>query len=262
MQFNQKYVIGWSWGLFSFLPKRITYPGRGRQSGDPAVKHWRWLGIVVYWTASVLFFLSSCAQGKGAEIREDRSVDLELVQKVYRLCGNQELGPAASNTVQAHVAETLDMFSSRKDKMAFTILVCIESRFSPAVVSKAGAVGLTQVIPKYAESFAHDCYSSTKPLDVWVPEVNLKIGACQFRKLLVRYNGRYSLALAAYNAGAESPTVKKLRKGERVNQETADYISRFWNLWEALHEQELTENRTKSVEDAMRSSAPAITGRN
>lgn len=181
--------------------------------------------------------LSTCAQAKGLRVVDETADNEAIVARVYRLC-DVKLGPLAMATIQRHVSDTIGMFSKREDRVAAALLVCVESRFNSGAVSAVGAVGLTQVMPKYAASFAKDCYLSTQPLDLWVPEVNLRTGFCQFRKLLTQYGGRYSMALAAYNAGAESPTVKRLRRHERINTETADYISRFHNLKEAFYEDE------------------------
>jgi len=191
----------------------------------------------MHYILSTGLLVAGCAKAAPLAIVEPGPSTLDVTEAVYEACG-AELGPLAKQVTVKHVVETAAMFGNASDRRAFIILVCIESRFNSGAKSRVGAVGLTQVMPKYADSFAADCYTSTKPLDLWVPEVNLRVGACQFLKLLIQYKGRYSLALAAYNAGAESPTVKRLRRHERVNPETAAYIAQFWNIWEATQEDE------------------------
>lgn len=71
-------------------------------------------------------------------------------------------------------------------------LIWQESRGNPAVVSKAGAVGLTQLMPATARQLGVD------PRD---PVQNLAGGAAYLRQQLNRFNGDVEKALAAYNAG-------------------------------------------------------------
>jgi soluble lytic murein transglycosylase-like protein len=71
-------------------------------------------------------------------------------------------------------------------------LIWQESRGNPAAVSKAGAVGLTQLMPATARQLGVD------PRD---PVQNLAGGAAYLRQQLNRFNGDVEKALAAYNAG-------------------------------------------------------------
>jgi hypothetical protein len=77
------------------------------------------------------------------------------------------------------------------DGRLLAALVWTESTFRPDVVSSAGAIGLTQLMPGTAASLG---------VDPWVPTENLDGGA---RYLLIQLNrfGSVELALAAYNAG-------------------------------------------------------------
>jgi soluble lytic murein transglycosylase len=78
-----------------------------------------------------------------------------------------------------------------------------ESALDPAVISQAGAVGLTQLMPATAAAVAKrlgiGAISSTSLTD---PAVNIRIGAAYLGELLARYGGQPALALAAYNAGS------------------------------------------------------------
>jgi soluble lytic murein transglycosylase-like protein len=72
-------------------------------------------------------------------------------------------------------------------------VVEVESGFQPGAVSKAGAEGLTQLMPLTAQALG-----VTQPFDPWQ---NLTGGARYLHQMITRYNGNLPIALAAYNAG-------------------------------------------------------------
>jgi soluble lytic murein transglycosylase len=78
-----------------------------------------------------------------------------------------------------------------------------ESALDPAVISQAGAIGLTQLMPSTAQSVAKRLgigpISSSSLTD---PATNIRIGAAYLGELLGRYGRQPALALAAYNAGS------------------------------------------------------------
>ncbi|MGH7757224.1 MAG: lytic transglycosylase domain-containing protein, partial [Vulcanimicrobiaceae bacterium] len=84
------------------------------------------------------------------------------------------------------------------DARLVVALVAVESRWHPAAVSPAGAVGLGQLMPRTAAALGVD------PRD---PVANVHGTVVHIARLLRRYAAypraeRYPLSLAAYNAGA------------------------------------------------------------
>lgn len=78
-----------------------------------------------------------------------------------------------------------------------------ESGFDPEIVSRAGAVGLMQVMPATAEDMVARGVASAEvvgsaPLSD--PAVNIEFGSAYLRQLVERYH-EIEVALAAYNAG-------------------------------------------------------------
>jgi len=73
-----------------------------------------------------------------------------------------------------------------------------ESRFTPAVSSAVGAVGLLQLMPETAAELAGTAQTTAALQD---PSRNAALGARYLRQLLDRWQGHPFLAVASYNAG-------------------------------------------------------------
>jgi soluble lytic murein transglycosylase len=73
-----------------------------------------------------------------------------------------------------------------------------ESRFSPGVISGAGAVGLLQLMPATAAELAGTPLTTDALTD---PARNAQLGALYLKQLLVQWQGNPVLMAASYNAG-------------------------------------------------------------
>ncbi len=113
--------------------------------------------------------------------------------------------------------------ASKKHDIPFPLLKAIikaESNFDKMAVSRAGALGLMQIMPNNLKEFKID-----DPFDPWE---NVMGGTRYLKKLLLRFNGKLPLAIAAYNAGPE-----------RVNsyndippiKETENYVKRVMKYY-------------------------------
>ena len=98
-------------------------------------------------------------------------------------------------------------------------LIWTESRYNPVALSKAGAAGLGQLMPRTARAFGvYNRYD---------PGANL-IGAAQYlRRLLDRF-GAVHLAVAAYNAGPRA-VITSGRIPQ--NAETPGYVRNVLSAW-------------------------------
>jgi soluble lytic murein transglycosylase-like protein len=88
-------------------------------------------------------------------------------------------------------------------------LVRLESEFNERAVSKAGALGLTQLMPSTAVQYQKNVSRS----DLFNGETNLRVGFRYLRTLLDMYHGDVRLALLAYNRG-EDAVWKDVRAGK------------------------------------------------
>jgi soluble lytic murein transglycosylase len=107
-----------------------------------------------------------------------------------------------------------------------------ESGFRPEVVSRAGAVGLMQVMPELASKLT--AKAVTRPM-LRVPETNIELGLKEMAALAADFDQVYPLSIAAYNAGnsrvkrwlRESRKMELDRFVERIPfNETRNYVRR------------------------------------
>jgi soluble lytic murein transglycosylase-like protein len=91
-----------------------------------------------------------------------------------------------------------------------------ESHGDPAAISRAGAMGLMQLMPATSSQ-----YGVADPFDA---QANVAGGVHYLHDLLHRYHGNVSYALAAYNAG---PGLVDAAHGIPAISETRSYVARI-----------------------------------
>lgn len=91
-----------------------------------------------------------------------------------------------------------------------------ESKGDPAAISRAGAMGLMQLMPGTSSEYG--------VLDPFDPQANVSGGVHYLHDLLARYHGNVADALAAYNAG---PGLVDAVHGVPAIPETRSYVARI-----------------------------------
>lgn len=107
-------------------------------------------------------------------------------------------------------------------------VIHVESAFDHLAVSKAGAMGLMQLMPATAAD-----YELTT--NTFAPSRNVEAGVRHMRDLMDRYNSNKRLSLAAYNAG--SGAVSKYN-GIPPFKETQNYVVKVMKLYQ-LYQREI-----------------------
>ncbi|MCX4239514.1 lytic transglycosylase domain-containing protein [Paraliomyxa miuraensis] len=130
-----------------------------------------------------------------AAAHEDRDHALPSIEPAppFPLADRDRIAPI--QPIVEDVAARYDM-----DPDLINGVIWVESRFQPRAKSPAGARGLMQLMPATASAMAREL---DRPVArVYEPEFNVEAGSVYLLKLLDRFDGDETLALASYNAGA------------------------------------------------------------
>jgi soluble lytic murein transglycosylase len=111
------------------------------------------------------------------------------------------------------------------DPLLLASIVKAESGFNPYASSERGALGLMQLLPETAQQLAVELkidYQDQE--DLYRDDINLRLGAYYFSKLLKGEGGNLVLALAAYNAGPAKVRSWKIDAFAKDQNELIDEI--------------------------------------
>jgi soluble lytic murein transglycosylase-like protein len=120
------------------------------------------------------------------------------------------------------------------DSALVKAIILAESGYNPRAVSKVGARGLMQLMPRTAKSLGVK--------DSFNPEHNINAGVRYFKKLLNQF-GDVKLALAAYNAGGRN--VRKYN-GVPPYKATRYYIKKVLEYYR-IYKHQMRDEETNDV---------------
>ena len=134
--------------------------------------------------------------------------------------------PASRAQVPVKELDHAILRSARRHRLHPALVRAIikaESDFDPRAVSRAGALGLMQLMP--------DTAVQHNVRDAFDPEENIAGGTKHLRYLLDRFHGNLPLALAAYNAGEHTvnryQSLPPIDETRRYVQKVLRYYRRF-----------------------------------
>jgi len=110
------------------------------------------------------------------------------------------------------------------DSALLEALAGVESNFNARVVSRLGAVGLMQIMPRTAATMGLKGNRQTVRRQLQDPQTNVLTAARHLRQLVGQFAGDLEIALAAYNSGVGNV----LKAGGRIppNRETPAFVQR------------------------------------
>ena len=100
-----------------------------------------------------------------------------------------------------------------------------ESRFLPTDVSYADARGLLQMLPATSVKVAAELEAPFSDEELFIPEVNVRLGARYIGGLARKFRGNIALAAGSYNAGAPAMMRWCDRNGSRPLDEFVELIT-------------------------------------
>ena len=110
------------------------------------------------------------------------------------------------------------------DPYLVVALIREESAFGERAVSRAGAVGLMQLLPRTADQIVNASGAGGESVNLESPAANIKLGTRYLAKMLEEFKGNWVLSLASYNAGPHHVRRWVETRGHRSDDEFIEEI--------------------------------------
>lgn len=158
------------------------------------------------------------------EIEDARISGLVSVVQGYAL---EKENLALDDTVLREYVSLVDAYASEHSVDVLWVLAMIwqESRFSPSAISKSGAVGLMQIMPKTGE------WLGVKRGQLRNPEVNIEAGVRYLSDLISSFGDDLRLATIAYNQG-----ITNVKRGKYRTWYYTDVEGHYTRMSERVNE--------------------------
>lgn len=160
-----------------------------------------------------------------------RDAAVESIKRIAALALSARVSAVAAPQPDAHlsleqkqISAIVSHYSKVHDLPPAMVhaIIQVESNYNPRARSRAGAMGLMQLMPRTAKHLGVE--------DAYDPVENIAAGTRYVRRLLDRYDGNWRLALAAYNAG---PGNVQRYRGMPPFRETKRYVKKVQALYNA-----------------------------
>jgi soluble lytic murein transglycosylase-like protein len=123
----------------------------------------------------------------------------QILSKMHTASRTEQRQPSVSGRKSEHLYHMFIIQTASHhqiDPALIKAIIMTESGYNTKAVSKKGAKGLMQLMPKTAQSLGVE--------DIFNPHQNIAGGVQYFKQMVNRFNGDVKLALAAYNAGSRN----------------------------------------------------------
>ena len=125
------------------------------------------------------------------------------------------------------------------DPVILAALIHVESRWTPDAVSKSGACGLTQIMPRWSTDRKKSFGKRLTCQQLLEPEASIRRGAKIFGYWLHKYaKKKYKTALCGYNAGFRCKGEKPYPRGVAYAKNVLRYAKRMKKEIKILREYE------------------------
>jgi len=185
---------------------KATFRRLERDPLSPVARHALGLGVLLLTIVPAYGYFGSRTNQPESEIMRMARETIEATDSSVEITEIVE--------IEAHIREVAVRYDIQPILVA--AIVEAESEFNPRAVSRRGAQGLMQLMPRTA--------SSLQVSDSFDPYENIEGGVRHLRSLMDRYHGNLPVVLAAYNAGEQAVMVYR---GVPPYPETRRYVNRI-----------------------------------